>query len=79
MLLIKKILLFTILLFVKVNCYAQCAMCKATLESDLALGGETAKGINNGILYLMAVPYIIVGIVGFLIYKHYNKPKALEQ
>jgi len=45
---------------------AQCAMCRAVLESD----GNTsvAEGINNGIVYLMAVPYLLVAGVFFVIY-----------
>lgn len=46
---------------------AQCAMCRAVLESE---GSEaTAKGINNGIVYLMAVPYLLVAGLFFFIYK----------
>lgn len=52
---------------------AQCAMCRAVLES-----GEdqsAAEGINDGIMFLMAVPYILVAVIGFYIYKTFNKPK----
>lgn len=46
---------------------AQCAMCRAVLESE---GSEAAaKGINNGIVYLMAIPYILVASLFFFIYK----------
>ncbi|MDL5513873.1 hypothetical protein QSE00_18775 [Arenibacter sp. M-2] len=46
---------------------AQCAMCRAVLESE---GSEAAaKGINNGIVYLMAVPYLLVAGLFFFIYK----------
>lgn len=46
---------------------AQCAMCRAVLESE---GSEaTAKGINNGIVYLMAIPYLLVAGLFFFIYK----------
>lgn len=46
---------------------AQCAMCRAVLES----GSEqaAAEGINNGILYLMVIPYVLVGVIGFIIYR----------
>ncbi|QBA63318.1 hypothetical protein [Muriicola soli] len=46
---------------------AQCAMCRAVLESE----GNTsvAEGINNGIVYLMAIPYILVGALLFFIYR----------
>ena len=52
---------------------AQCAMCRAALESE----GNSAKAaaVNDGIVYLMAFPYIIVGVIGFAIYKMYYKKK----
>ncbi len=52
---------------------AQCAMCRAVLESEE--GQETAKGINNGIVYLMIVPYILIGVVGYFIYKSKKKSR----
>ncbi|TND09546.1 MAG: hypothetical protein FD123_1137 [Bacteroidetes bacterium] len=39
---------------------AQCAMCKAVVESDGSNGGSIISGINDGILYLMAVPYLLL-------------------
>ncbi|WP_179344267.1 hypothetical protein [Winogradskyella ursingii] len=50
---------------------AQCAMCRAVLESEE--GQSTAEGINDGIVYLMAIPYILVFAIGFFIYKKYSK------
>jgi len=44
-------------------------MCRAVLESEEGLG--TAKSINDGIIYLMAIPYILVFVVGFAIYWKY--------
>ena len=56
---------------------AQCAMCKATIESNAELGeGNVGSGINKGILYIMGIPYLLIGAVGFLIYKHNRKFKA---
>ena len=52
---------------------AQCAMCRAVLESED--GGAAAKGINNGILYLMIFPYLLVGGVGYAVYKMRKKAK----
>lgn len=46
---------------------AQCAMCRAVLESSG--DSSAAEGINNGIVYLMAIPYILVGAIFFLIYR----------
>ncbi|WP_370000637.1 hypothetical protein [Winogradskyella sp.] len=65
------IFLFSLLFFLKGQ--AQCAMCRAVLES-----GEdqsAAEGINDGIMFLMAVPYILVGVIGYLVYRTYSKPK----
>ncbi|MEL0274447.1 MAG: hypothetical protein VW943_00790 [Flavobacteriaceae bacterium] len=46
---------------------AQCSMCRAVLESEE--GQATAKGINDGIVYLMAMPYILVAGVGYVVYR----------
>lgn len=47
--------------------YAQCSMCRAVLESDV--DGGAAEAINDGILYLMVFPYILVAGVGVAIYR----------
>ncbi|MEN8790424.1 MAG: hypothetical protein ABF295_12975 [Flavobacteriaceae bacterium] len=59
------------MLFLPMEVSSQCAMCRAVLESS----GENsmAEGINDGIVYLMAIPYILVG---FLFYFVYRKLKA---
>lgn len=76
MLLIKKTVVTLLFFFVSLLGYSQCAMCKAVIESDLDGGGTIAKGINDGIIYLMIIPYVLIGGVGFLIYRHYKKNKA---
>lgn len=53
---------------------AQCSMCKAVLESNMQSGEEAVgKGINSGIVYIMFVPYILLGAIGYFMYKHYVK------
>jgi len=59
--------LFVMLLLVPEFVEAQCAMCRAALESEA--DNSQAEGINNGIVYLMAVPYILVAGLFFFIYK----------
>lgn len=61
----SKVLLWVILLlFISSDVvYGQCSMCRAVIQSEE--GQATAKGINNGILYLMAIPYLLVGVVGW--------------
>ncbi|MDF0707484.1 MAG: hypothetical protein VX772_03220 [Bacteroidota bacterium] len=46
---------------------AQCAMCRAVVESES--DGKTAEAINNGIIYLMAVPYVLVAGLFYFIYR----------
>lgn len=66
------VLLFTI--FYSLNASAQCAMCRAVLETEE--GGVKAEAVNDGIVYLMAFPYILVGIIGYVVYKSRQKKKA---
>jgi hypothetical protein len=45
-------------------------MCRSTLENNYSNGNPgIAAGINTGILYLLAMPYLAVGILGYLWYK----------
>ncbi len=62
-------------IFYSLNTQAQCAMCRASLESE----GNTmkAEAVNDGIVYLMVIPYILVGIVGVVVYRMYTKKKTL--
>ncbi len=41
---------------------AQCPVCTKTAQQ---LGPQAAKGLNGGILYLMAMPFGIVGFIGY--------------
>jgi len=63
--------IFAIFFFLSTN--AQCAMCRAVLENEQGQGA--AKSINDGIIYLMAIPYILVFGVGFIIYWKFFKKK----
>ncbi len=58
-------------MFLQTN--AQCAMCRAVLENED--GQNTAKGINDGIIYLMLIPYILIGGLGYIIYLKFFKTK----
>ncbi len=66
-----RLLTWVLVLFILVGVIdeasAQCAMCRAVLESEAS--GQAAKGINNGIVYLMIFPYLLVGAVGYAVYK----------
>jgi hypothetical protein len=67
----RVIISFLLILLLVGEASAQCSMCRAVLQSGEAQ--ETAKGINNGIIYLMAIPYLLVGFVGYRIFKMLKK------
>ena len=69
----KGILYILLTFFYSLNTQAQCAMCRASLESE----GSTAKAeaINDGIVYLMVIPYVLVAVVGVIVYRMYTKKK----
>ena len=74
----KKILfgliVVLILSIISIDGYSQCPMCKASVESSLKnSNNKVGLGLNDGILYLLAMPYLIVGGVGLLWYKKYKK------
>ena len=61
------IILFIALLLAPQLSEAQCAMCRAVLESED--NASAAEGVNNGIVYLMAIPYLLVGVLFYFVYK----------
>lgn len=72
----KKIIMFLASCFLSLSSLeikAQCAMCRAALETEE--GGVKGEAVNDGILYLMVIPYLLVGIVGYGIYRMYFKKK----
>jgi len=69
----KQILVFFLLIiFTSTSSYAQCAMCKAVVENgDVSM----AEGVNNGITYLMVFPYLLIGVLFYVLYKYKKKAK----
>lgn len=67
------VLLFLVFFLFTLTSDAQCAMCRAVLESQD--DDSTAKGINNGIMYLMVFPYLLVGGIGVAIYRNRKKKR----
>ncbi len=74
----KRIFLFVLLLafayLFPQSAEAQCAMCKAVAETST--GSKGATGLNNGILYLMFMPYLLMGIVAVTWYFYKKKGQA---
>lgn len=52
---------------------AQCAMCSVNAEQGTKNGNTQGKGLNTGILYLLAIPYVLITGVGVLWYMKYRK------
>ncbi len=76
----KQFLTLLLLLFLSIivtdEVLAQCPMCRATAETNLANGGSEGAGLNSGILYLLGMPYVLIGTVAFLWWK--NKKEVVE-
>ena len=71
-----NIFLFFCFVLISQNANAQCAMCKAVVEANLESGGSIGAGLNDGILYLMAMPYISMIVVGLIWYNLKKEPKS---
>lgn len=41
---------------------AQCSLCTKTAQQ---LGEGPAQGLNSGIIYLMAAPFVFIGVIGY--------------
>lgn len=51
---------------------AQCAMCSLNAENSTQGGNTQGKGLNNGILFLLAMPFLIGAGVGILWYTKFR-------
>ena len=60
-------------IFYSSDSLAQCSMCTLNAENSVQNGNTEGNGLNRGILYLLAAPYIAIAAVGFLWYKKYRR------
>lgn len=65
-----------LLLLVSFDSVAQCAMCRAVLETEE--GQSAAKGINEGIMYLMVFPYLLMAGVAYMVWRSRKKSRLEE-
>ena len=63
----RIILILLIFVMSSTESFAQCSMLSAIMETDQQY--EAAKGLNRGIIYLMSIPYILVGLIIWKIYR----------
>ncbi|MBA0882843.1 hypothetical protein GTZ96_003920 [Flavobacterium sp. BBQ-18] len=69
-----SIFCFLFSMFFSLTTNAQCAMCRAALGGDANI--EKAKAVNDGIVYLMVIPYLLVAVIGYFVYRmRKNKTK----
>jgi len=74
---VKKLTFTAILGLYSISSNSQCAMCRATLENNVSNGeAGIAAGINFGILYLFAMPYLLVLTIAILWYRNSRKRKS---
>ena len=57
---------------------AQCAMCKASAEEGAKDGNYQSASLNTGIIYLLVMPYLSIGVIGYLWYRNYKRRKSEE-
>jgi hypothetical protein len=70
----KKLLVFTfviVLLAIATDVLAQgCPMCKTSLEEARKNGSSVGNTLNSGILYLLALPYLIAATFGVIWFRN---------
>lgn len=66
-------LLFLMVVALQPEAKAQCAMCTANAEMGVKNGNTQTKGLNSGVLYLLAAPFLLAGVVGTVWYTSYRK------
>ena len=69
---------FLIILMLSGDIVAQCPMCRMSAESNLKNGGKAGRGLNAGILYMFATPYLLVGGLAFVWWR-YNRRRKDEE
>ncbi|MFV8373730.1 hypothetical protein [Flavobacterium sp. LB1P62] len=63
---VKTSFFFLVSFFLYLPVNAQCAMCRAALSGEG--NKDKAAAVNDGIVYLMIIPYILVGVIGYTVY-----------
>lgn len=74
----KKLLITALFFIMNISIgFAQCAMCRATVGSNLSEGrGVIGTGLNFGIIYLFVMPYLLVAALIFMYFRVGRKELA---
>jgi hypothetical protein len=54
-------------------------MCKANVEAAQRRGEKVGLGLNTGILFLLSMPYLVVGTIGAIWYIQNRKKRVAQQ
>ena len=65
--------ILSFLTFTTFEASAQCSMCTLTAENSVENGNTQGKGLNTGILLLLAAPYVAIAGVGYVWYTRYRR------
>jgi preprotein translocase subunit SecY len=79
----KKISLFIFLFILSsfaIETLAQCPMCVTAVEEARKNGTQVGDTLNNGILYLLVLPYAIAIVFGIIYWRNQKlKKKTIQQ
>ena len=64
---------FALLTILGFEASAQCSMCTLSAENSVQNGNTQGKGLNKGILLLLAAPYVAVAGIGYVWYTKYRR------
>jgi hypothetical protein len=76
---VGTLFILIILSFCSVELLSPCPMCKMAVESNQQHGGTSAQGLNNGILYLLSMPYVLIGVLAFIWIRNRKKETDITQ
>ncbi|MCB0482013.1 MAG: hypothetical protein KDC83_11315 [Flavobacteriales bacterium] len=65
----SSFLVFVFLVALVIEATSQCSMCRLMAESSYQGGSEIGRGINDGISYIMGIPYLLLLIGGYVLFK----------
>ena len=72
------LIVLLLLLLTSQELQAQCAMCKMAAENGARADGSPILGLNQGILYLAAVPYLSFMVIAYLVWRGYKRRQREE-
>ncbi|WP_138482196.1 hypothetical protein [Dyadobacter bucti] len=72
--------MFVLFILTATNTWAQCAMCRGSVESSMGNGrNNVGVGLNTGIMFLFVMPYLLVAVIGYLWYRNSKKAQQERQ